>query len=100
MKKLIFVLLLCTVSLASFSQLASAQTSETKISQKHMTKIDLNKASLAQLISLSGVGKTKAAAIIEHRTKNGKFKSVEDLLDVKGVGKKTLNKLRNQLTVS
>jgi competence protein ComEA len=49
---------------------------------------------------LPGVGKKKAAAIIEYRTKNGKFKSVNDLVNVKGVGKKMLAKLKDQIKTS
>jgi competence protein ComEA len=65
-----------------------------------MTIINLNTASLAQLASLPGVGKKKAAAIMEYRTKNGKFKSVDDLVKVKGIGKKMLQKLKGQVKTS
>ena len=98
MKKLIFILLLSSVLLTTSVNLAIAGSAKSNVSQKHMTKVNLNTASLEQLVSLPGVGEKKATAIIEYRTKNGKFKSVEDLMNVKGVGKKMLDKLKGQIT--
>ena len=53
--------------------------------------VDVNSAD-AETISaeLSGVGLSKAAAIVEYRKKNGPFKSVDELLNVKGIGERTL----------
>ena len=61
--------------------------------------IDINTANQATLESLPHVGPTKAAAIIEYR-KNHPFKSVEDLANVKGIGTKTVEKLKGLITVS
>lgn len=100
MKKLIFVLLLSSVFLTTSTNLALADTAQSKMSQTQMTQVDLNTATLEQLVALPGVGKKKAAAIIEYRTKNGKFKSVDELVNVKGVGKKMLEKLKGQVKTS
>lgn len=62
-------------------------------------KIDLNTASVSELMSLKGIGKTKAEAIVAFREQNGPFKSVDDLRKVKGIGAKTLDSIREQLTV-
>ena len=49
---------------------------------------------------LTGIGPGKAEAIIEYRQEIGGFKSVDQLLDVSGIGEKTLARIRDQLTVS
>jgi len=64
-----------------------------------MAAVDLNSATVEQLDVLKGVGPAKAKAIVEYRTKNGPFKSVDDLEKVKGFGKKTVDALRADLTV-
>ena len=100
MKKLIFILLLSSVFLTTSASFAVADTVKSKMSQKQMTRLNLNTASLEQLVSLPGVGTKKAAAIIEYRTINGKFKSVEDLVNVKGIGEKMFQKLKTQVKTS
>ncbi|MQZ31829.1 ComEA family DNA-binding protein [Acinetobacter haemolyticus] len=60
-------------------------------------KISLNQANLQQLQSLSGVGEKKAQAIIEYRQKHGAFKALDELMNVKGIGPKLLEKNRSRL---
>lgn len=60
-------------------------------------KISLNHANLQQLQSLSGVGEKKAQAIIEYRQKHGAFKALDELMNVKGIGPKLLEKNRSRL---
>jgi competence protein ComEA len=61
--------------------------------------VNLNTASAADLEGLKGIGPSKANAIVEHREKNGQFKTVDDLKLVRGIGDKMLEQLRPQLTV-
>lgn len=61
--------------------------------------VDLNTANQAQLEGVSGIGPSKAKAIIDYRTKNGVFKTVDELDKVPGFGKATLDKLRTELSV-
>ncbi|MDQ4108414.1 MAG: helix-hairpin-helix domain-containing protein [Actinomycetota bacterium] len=61
--------------------------------------INVNTASATELESLSGIGEVLAATIIEYRTQNGPFASVEDLMDVSGIGPATLDEIRDQVTV-
>jgi len=63
-------------------------------------KVNVNTASLEQLQSIKGVGSSTAAAIIKYREKNGAFKQVEDLVNVKGIGSKKLEKLADQISVA
>lgn len=60
-------------------------------------QVRLNSATVAELQQLSGVGEKKAQAIVEYRQKNGKFKSVDELQNVKGIGPKLLEKNRARL---
>lgn len=61
--------------------------------------VDLNTATVADLEKVKGLGPVKSKAIIEYRDKNGPFKSVDDLKGVKGIGVKTIEKLRPELSV-
>ena len=61
--------------------------------------ININTANKEQLMKISGVGKTKAEAIIAHREKNGDFKKKEDITKVKGIGKATFEKIKDKIEV-
>lgn len=62
-------------------------------------KVNLNTATAEQLDTLPGVGPVTAQAILDWREENGRFGSVEDLLDVKGIGDATLDELRDFVIV-
>ncbi|WP_370208715.1 helix-hairpin-helix domain-containing protein [Aeromicrobium sp.] len=61
--------------------------------------VNLNTATLEELDALPGVGPVTAQAILDWRTENGRFTSVDDLLDVAGIGEKTLEDLRDRVSV-
>jgi competence protein ComEA len=82
MKKLLLVL----IAFFTFSGMA-------------MAAVNLNTASKAELDSVKGIGPKKAEAIIEYRKKNGSFKTVDDLKNVKGFGDKSVANIRSELTV-
>ncbi len=63
-------------------------------------KVDLNRADAWLIESLPGIGAVTAERIIQYRQSNGRFRSVDDLLRVEGVGETTLNKIRDLVTVS
>ena len=60
--------------------------------------ININTASATDLQALPGVGARTAALIVEYRQKNGPFKKVEDLMNVRGIGEKNILKLKPQIT--
>lgn len=62
--------------------------------------VNLNTATVAELDGVKGIGPSKAKAIVDYRTKNGNFKSVDDLKNVKGFGEKSIAKLKGELSVS
>ena len=61
--------------------------------------VNINTADAAELQRLPGVGPATAAAIVTWREKNGPFRSVDDLLDVSGIGKATLSKIRDSVRI-
>lgn len=61
--------------------------------------VDINTAQQSELEAVRGIGPVKARAIIDHRKMHGPFRSLDDLDDVRGFGKATIEKLRGQLVV-
>ena len=62
--------------------------------------VNLNTATVAQLETLPGIGKATAERILEYRQKNGGFKKVEDLMNVRGIGERSFLKMKPLITVT
>ncbi len=63
------------------------------------SKVNINTASAEELQTLTGIGEKKAQAIIDYRTQNGNFQSIDQLTEVDGFGEKTVEKLRDSITI-
>lgn len=63
------------------------------------TKININQADSKELCELNGIGESKALAIIQYREENGRFASIEELKSVSGIGDKTYEKIKDDITV-
>jgi competence protein ComEA len=61
--------------------------------------VNINIATVKELAALPGIGKMKAEAIVAYRQENGRFNTVDDIKKIEGIGKKTFNKIREQVVV-
>lgn len=62
-------------------------------------KVNINKATLEELLTISGIGESKAKAIIEYREQNGEFKKIEDIMEVSGIGESLYEKIKSNITI-
>jgi competence protein ComEA len=92
--KMAFALLLCLgLAMAPVSALGQ------KAKPAPTEKINLNSATAEQLQTLPGIGPVIAKSIIEHRTKVGKFSKIEEIINVKGIGEKKFQRIKDRLLV-
>ena len=77
----------------------SAQEPPPRTTSERPAPLNLNAATEAQLEALPGIGPATATRIVEYRKKNGAFKKVEDLMNVKGIGEKSFLKLKALVAV-
>ena len=77
----------------------NSQTTSNTSAETNSNKINLNTATLSELQTISGIGAKRAQDIIDYRDANGGFSSVDDLANVSGIGEKTLEKLKSEVTV-
>lgn len=85
-------------AVSSQAKSAETKTAATKVPQGAV--VNINTAPADQLELLPGVGPKTAARIIEYRQKNGGFKKIEELMNVRGIGEKVFLRMKNQLAVA
>ena len=93
---LCLVLLCCFVS-ASAQESATGPATTTETSDA--AKINLNSATAEQLATIPGIGPATAKLIIDHRTNTGKFSRIEEILNIKGIGEKKFQSIKDLITV-
>jgi competence protein ComEA len=79
-------------------EIVQGTPSFTQVDSKE-AKVNINKADATQLETLPGIGPAKSAAIIEYRETSGPFKSIEDIKSISGIGDKTFEKLKDNISV-
>jgi comEA protein len=94
---IIILVFVCAASL-SFAQGVSKADAGKAIAQV-ASKININKATVEQLMEIKGIGESYAKRIVEYRDKNGPFKKIEDITQVQGIGEKTFEKIKDLITV-
>ena len=62
-------------------------------------KVSINTGTLKELMTLTGIGEGKAKEIIKYREENGNFNSIEDITNVKGIGKSIYDKIKDNITI-
>ncbi len=99
MKKLIYLAII--VLALTFSQPMSvfAGSAIAAESGKTVVKVNLNQATLKELQTLPGIGKVTAERILEYREQKQSFASADEIMAVKGVGKKTFAKIQDLIYV-
>lgn len=94
------VTLAAAVLLVSPAVAIAGQSAPAAVKTAAAQVVNINTAPADQLEGLPGVGPRTAARIIEYRQKNGGFKKVEELMNVRGIGEKLFLRMKSQLTVS
>jgi competence protein ComEA len=92
----LLTLLIVNPAFAEGKKEGAAKSNETVASTQ---MININQADAKTLTTLKGIGNDRAVKIIEYREKNGPFQKIEDLMKVKGIGKKIFEQIKDVLSV-
>jgi competence protein ComEA len=99
MSRTLLLATLVALCLVAATDIVSAQKAAGKAAAAVPAVVNLNTATATQIATLPGIGEKAAQRIIEYREKNGGFKKIEELMNVKGIGEKSFLKLKPLITV-
>ncbi len=85
--------------IADNTDLQNSEVCEKDKAEIKESVVNINTASATELMTLKGIGKSRAEAIIQYRTQNGSFAKIEDLMKVTGIKQKMFDKIKNNITV-
>ena len=84
---------------ASEAVAGASTASSSSSSAQNIGKVNINSANLSQLDSLPGIGPAYAQRIIDYRTSNGGFKTIDEIKNIKGIGDKTFEKFKDLISI-
>lgn len=89
----------CLKNNKNVSIISTDNKSSTNSSDKESSIININTATLDELMTLDSIGNAKAQAIIKYREENGNFQTIEDIKNVSGIGDTLFAKIKNKITI-
>lgn len=92
---LICLMVVSFAGLAAFAQGNSKPANNATADQL----VNINTATVSQLVSLPGIGPKTAEKIVEYRNKNGKFKTKEEIMNVRGIGEKKFARIKDKIKI-
>jgi len=87
------------ITIPSASNEVESRKTKSKVREANTAKININTATLEELIQLPSIGQTIAQRILEYRQRNGQFTNLHSLTKVKGIGKKTFENIKDKITI-
>jgi len=99
MTRLAFALIVALVSVNALPSSAQ-QGTKTASAAVSTASVNLNSATAQQLAELPGIGGKTAELIVQYRVKNGPFKKIEEVMNIRGIGEKSFLRIKDRLTVA